>query len=93
MVTKILTAINLTGCIAALVYLYCSMRSTTRDDAHPMLVRFEWAFLVTLALNCLHHVRVLVGDVLPAYVPTGFSHLTVWISALLFARYLRHSFK
>lgn len=93
MLTKLLTIINLTGCIAALVYLYCSMRATSRDDAHPLLVRFEWAFLVTLCLNSLHHIRVLLGDPLASYIPTGFSNLTVWVSAILFARYLRYNFK
>lgn len=93
MLTKILTTVNLAGCTAALVYLYCSMRSTTRDDAHPLLVRFEWALFVTLCLNILHHVRVLFGDMIPTYIPTGFSNLTVWVSAILFARYLRMNFK
>ena len=93
MLTKLLTIVNLAGCIAALVYLYCSMRSTTRDDSHPLLVRFEWALLVTLGFNILHHVRVLLGVALPVYIPTGFSNLTVWIAAIFFARYLRFNFK
>lgn len=90
--TKILPIINLIGSATAFVYLYLTMRSTTRDDAHPMLIKFEWAFLTAIGLTFLHQVRVLCNYVWPI-VPTGFSHLITWISALIFARYLSKDFK
>ena len=90
--TKILPIVNLIGSAAAILYLYLSMRSTSRDDAHPLLVKFEWAFLTALGLTFLHQIRILVGNIWPM-IPTGFSHLTTWISALIFAHYLRRNFK
>jgi hypothetical protein len=91
--TKILTVLNLIGSAAAFAYLLWCMRSTTRDNAHPVLVRFEWAFLAMLGLTCLHQVRILVGDSLHVNIPSGFSHLTAWVSAFFFSRYLRMNFK
>lgn len=91
--TKILTILNLIGSASAFAYLLWCMRSTTRDDAHQLLIKFEWGLLTALGLTFLHQLRVLVGDALPAYIPSGFSHLTTWVSAFFFARYLRMNFR
>jgi len=92
MLTKILIAINIVGSAGAIVYLVYSMRTTHRDNSCPKLVRFEWALLATLGLNFLDQLRTLFNVVLPIN-PSGFNHLMIWVSAFLFAHYLRSNFK
>lgn len=90
--TKTMIIVNILGSLAAIVYLVYSMNTTRRDDECPKLVRFEWALLVTLGLNFLDQIRTIFNVVLPIS-PSGLNHMMVWVSAFLFAHYLRSNFK